>query len=108
MTSDRITPETPVADDEVLYRAVLNDPRFFPEDGQGGRRISSMAFNDAGRRSSVDRALLCPGGPAETQKRFHPGSGILSLVAREVRQLTAVTRDNRSGLRRGCGTCSPS
>lgn len=90
MTSDLVTSETPVADDEVLYRAVLNDSRFFPRDSQGARRISSMAFNDAGRRPSVDRALLCPGGPAETRNRFQAGSGVLSLVAREIRLLTAT------------------
>ena len=81
---------TPVSDEETLYRAVLNDARFFPEDNQGRRRVSSMAFNDAGRRPSVDRAVLCPGGPADTQGRFSPGSGVLSLVAGEVRGLTAT------------------
>src|SRR2546422_4178243 len=58
-----MTPETPVADDEVLYRAVLNDPPFFPIDANGMRRVSSMAFNDPARRPSVDRAAFCPGGP---------------------------------------------
>jgi hypothetical protein len=90
MTIEASSPETPMADAEVLYRAVLNEPRFFPEDGQGGRRISSMAFNDTGRRPSVDRALLCPGGPAETRNRFRPGSGVLSLVTGEVRGLTVT------------------
>jgi hypothetical protein len=49
-----------------------------------------MAFNDAGRRPSVDRARLCPGGPEETRARFSPGSGVLSLLARDVRLLTAT------------------
>jgi hypothetical protein len=80
-----------VADDDVLYRAIANEPdRYFPRDAQGNRRISSMAFNDAGRRPSVDRANLCPGGPEETRARFSPGSGVLSLVAHEVRSLTAT------------------
>jgi len=90
MISEGITPESPVTDEEALYRAVLNDPRFFPVDAQGQPRISSQAFNDAGRRPSVDRAALCPGGPAETRDRFRPGSGVLSLVAKDVRRLTAT------------------
>lgn len=53
-------------------------------------RISSMAFNDVARRPSVDRAALCPGGPQETRDRFSPGSGVLSLLAGEVRTLTAT------------------
>ncbi len=79
-----------VDESEVLYRAVKNDPRMFPTDGEGNRRISSMAFNDARRRPSVDRAILCPEGPAETRDRFSAGSGVLSLVAKEVRLLTAT------------------
>lgn len=83
--------EAPIADDAVLYRAVINDPdRYFPVDAQGNRRVSSMAFNDPKRRPSVDRAALCPGGPEETRGRFSPGSGVLSLVARDVRALTAT------------------
>lgn len=80
-----------VRDDEVLYRAVANDPdRYLPLDAQGNRRVSSAAFNDAGRRPSVDRAALCPGGPQETRARFSPGSGVLSVAARDVRALTAT------------------
>ena len=64
--------------------------RYFPEDGQGGRRISSLAFNDTGRRPSVDRAMLCPNGPADTRQRFSSGSGVLSLTARDVRGISAT------------------
>jgi hypothetical protein len=46
-----------------------------------------MAFNDPARRPSVDRAALCPGGPAETRNRFSPGSGVLTLNAGEIRSL---------------------
>ena len=80
-----------VLGDEVLYRAVANDPdRYLPLDAQGNRRVSSTVFNDAGRRPSVDRAALCPGGPQETRARFSPGSGVLSVVAGDVRALTAT------------------
>ena len=79
-----------VADSEVLYRAVTAVPRCLVSDAQGNVRISSMTFNDAGRRPSVDRAILCPGGAADTQVRFSSGSGVLSLVAGDVRRLTAA------------------
>src|SRR5205085_10172289 len=90
MTTDSMSPESHVTDDETLYRAVRNDPRIFAVDADGRPRISSMAFNDPGRRPSVDRAALCPGGPAETRDRFSPESGVLSLVTQEVRSLTAT------------------
>lgn len=90
MTAPEASHADPVADSEALYRAVLDDPRFFPPDGQGGQRISSMAFNDARRRPSVDRAILCPGRPADTRARFRPGSDVLSLIAADVRAITAV------------------
>jgi hypothetical protein len=79
-----------IADEEVLYRAVLNDPRMLPEDNEGNLRISTLAFNDPARRPSVDRAVLCPGGPEETRKRFSPGSGVLSMTAANVRNITTV------------------
>ena len=79
-----------VADVEILYRALAPDPRMLPIDAEGNRRISSNAFNDAGRRPSVDRALLCPGGPEESRTRFRPGSGILSLSASDVREISVV------------------
>lgn len=85
-----IDPNAPVSDDEILYRAVANEPRYFPTDADGNPRISGMAFNDVNRRPSVDRAALCPGGPEETQSRFRSGSSVLSLVAREVRSLSAT------------------
>jgi len=84
------TPSDPVADTEVLYRAIPNDIRLFPLDATVSRRISSNAFNDSGRRPSVDRAVLCPNGIVETQKRFSPGSGVLSVVAGDIRQLSTT------------------
>ena len=90
MKASEIAFENSVADDEILYRAVRNDPLLFPDDGMNGRRISSMAFNDPARRPSVDRASLCHGGPAETRDRFEAGTGVLSLVASDVRSITAT------------------
>jgi hypothetical protein len=90
MSREPIAPENLVADTETLYRAVRNDPRFIAMDSDGKPRISSIAFNDPGRRPSVDRAALCPDGPQETRDRFSPGSGVLSLLVGEVRTLTAT------------------
>lgn len=87
---DANTPDSPVTDDEILFRAILNDPRYLPLDSDGNQRISAMAFNDVGRRPSVDRAALCAGGPVETRNRFGHGSGVLSLVAGEIRGFTAI------------------
>ena len=80
----------PVRDEEILYRAVANEVRYFPVDAEGNTRISSTTFNDAGRRPSVDRAVLCPGGLKDTQSRFRAGSGVLSLITRDVRSLSAA------------------
>ena len=88
--SSSSTASNKVEDGEILYRAVADNPRMFPDDGQGGRRISSLAFNDPGRRPSVDRAILCSGGPDDTRQRFSAGSGVLSLSARDARGLTTT------------------
>lgn len=90
MTTQTLNQENPILDTETLYRAVRNDSRFLTADAAGRPRISSMAFNDAGRRPSVDRAVLCPGGLEETRYRFSTGSGVLALMAGEVRTLTTT------------------
>lgn len=90
MTEPTPNPSSPVSDEELLYRAVLNDVRFLPTDGQGERRVSGMAFNDTLRRPSVDRAVLCQNGANETRDRFRPGSGVLSLETGAVRMITAT------------------
>ena len=86
------TPGTPqsVADDEVLYRAIRSDANLVTYDDNGNLRISSNAFNDALRRPSVDRACLCTDGPTECQMRFAPGSGVLSLLTADVREISAT------------------
>ena len=86
------TPGTPqsVADDEVLYRAIRSDANLLTYDDNGNLRISSNAFNDALRRPSVDRACLCTDGPTECQMRFAPGSGVLSLLTADVREISAT------------------
>ena len=79
-----------VADDELLYRAIRPDANLLTYYDDGSLRISSNAFNDALRRPSVDRASLCIEGPAECQMRFASGSGVLSLLTSDVREISAT------------------
>jgi hypothetical protein len=90
VTTESSSNNSLVAENETLYRAIMNDPRMLPIDNQGIQRISTSAFNDAGRRPSVDRAILCPAGAIDTRNRFSQGSGVLSLVAADVRAISTV------------------
>jgi hypothetical protein len=58
-----------------------------------------MAFNDARRRPSVDRAALCPDGPSDTRSRFSPGSSVLSLLSRDVRAIATTHGSTGQGYR---------
>lgn len=57
---------------------------------QDGVRISSQAFSDRSMRPSVDREAIC-GSPTVTQNE--PDNGVLRLIAREVRAISAATND---------------
>lgn len=73
-----------VADDERLYRRVRADWAPLKD---GARRISSQAFNDTGRKPSVDRASLRT-SPDET--KIDATDGVASLEARQVRGIDSV------------------
>ena len=79
-----------ITDEELVFRAVRDQPLLFPKDDTGKVRISSMAFNDLSRRPSVDRANMCLNGPSETRDRFSLGSGVLSLKVNEIRGIKAT------------------
>lgn len=87
---DTKTSSQSVDDHELLYRAIRSDANLLTYDDDGSLRISSNAFNDALRRPSVDRASLCIDGPTECQMRFAPGSGVLSLLTADVREISAT------------------
>lgn len=75
-----------VNDGEILHR------RIFRDDITAERRLSSTAFNDRGRKPSVNRATLS-GSPAATQES--PTDGVVQLVTNDVRQVS-VLRDPKS------------
>ena len=63
-----------VADEENLYRSVLDISQNFPHDSQGIPQVSSQVFSDRFMRPSVDRAKLREYNPSLT--KFHPTDGI--------------------------------
>lgn len=87
---DTKTSSQNVDDHELLYRAIRPDANLLTYNEDGTLRISSNAFNDALRRPSVDRASLCIEGPEECQMRFAAGSGVLSLLAKDIRAISAT------------------
>jgi hypothetical protein len=54
MNSDILSPQAPVADAEILYRAVQMTHDFSRKTDRADGRISSTAFTDVGRRTLVD------------------------------------------------------
>jgi hypothetical protein len=83
-----------VEDDEFLYRSVRDDPNCFAIIG-GLCRLSSSAFNDAGCKPSVDRAVLVQNNPAISQKG--PEQGVVTLLASEVRAIAPLVQYDASG-----------
>lgn len=82
-----------VANTEVLYRSVRNDPRYFRTvDGQ--LRFSSQAFADRNQRPSVDRARLRQCNPLLSKKS--ETDGIISLVTADVRAVE-INHNNPNG-----------
>jgi hypothetical protein len=66
---------------EVLFRSVRPDE--VTAEGSGKWRLSSTAFNDGGRKPSVDRAAIHP-NPIEAKK--NATDGIVELLTEEVRK----------------------
>ncbi len=78
-----------VADDELLYRRILDDPDLYEVQNDGTVKFKTLAFSDVDFRTSVDRAKLCDNDPKQTVKKF-PGSGVVSLVARDIRAIDDI------------------
>lgn len=86
----------PVEDDEVVRRAVKDDPTHFACDANGALlRLGQSAFNDPEKRPSVDRAVLQPAG-AQAARRADT-DGVVSLVARDIRNIAGVATFNDKG-----------
>ena len=84
-----------VDDDEILYRRVPAGSRLYYYRTDGTIKISSMAFTDREFRVSVDRAKLCKSNPSFT-RGDKPG-GVVSLVARDIRSVKELTRNDPKG-----------
>jgi hypothetical protein len=78
-----------VADDELLYRRVPDNPQYYSLESDG-LKVSRQAFSDRNMQISVDRANLCDHTPTWTQADDKT-SGVVSLVAGEVRHIDDVT-----------------
>lgn len=76
-----------VKDEELLYRAVRNDPGREYKYIDGALVVSASAFNDAGLKPSVDRAELVS-SPIACQK--NPSDGIVCLLTGEVRSIDSI------------------
>lgn len=83
-----------VDDDEVLYRSVK--PVLWKQKDNGEFYLSSQAFADRNRRPSVDRAKLCGHDPSHAQ--FHPSDYVCSLVAKDVRAIATVVKNDKQGV----------
>jgi len=85
--------QTPITDDEILYRRIPHDKSFLVvQDGK--TRVSSQAFSDRAFRPSVDRAMLREHDPKQTQQS--PSDAIVSLVTKDVRSIDTIARQAQS------------
>jgi hypothetical protein len=85
-----VEPESPVGDDEWLFRSIRADPsEFVTKDGK--RIVQPRAFADAAKEPSVDRACLCEDEPEHARKS--DTDGVVSFQTNRVRQVHVVKGD---------------
>lgn len=84
-----------VQDDEILYRRIPSGRNLYKRKADGKIEISSQAFTDREQRVSVDRAILCNNNPEYTLGS--DSGGVISLIAREVRSIDELTRNDQKG-----------
>lgn len=78
--------EERVGDDEKLFRRIPCEMGYYTLK-DGAVHLSSSAFSDRLKQTSVDRSCLCHGDPSHTQE--DPRDGVAILVASEVREISA-------------------
>lgn len=89
-------PVTLVLDEELLYRAVRDLKDHYGCDPKGKLiHVGNSAFNDRERKPSVDRSVLCLEGPEAS--RFAPEDGIVTLGAGDVRGISGVITNSKTG-----------
>lgn len=87
-----------VADEEILYRRIPQGMNLYTWLDDGRVKFTSSAFADRQKpdyppfRPSVDRAKLCPNGPAHVQNT--EDDGVVSLETHSVRQIADVTQQD--------------
>jgi len=86
---------TAVADDERVYRAVVDSPICFAMPG-GVLRLSHSAFNDPDNRPSVDRVLVLQSVVEAARRR--PSDGVVVLEVHAVRQIVPVAQDKKGNV----------
>ncbi len=83
---------TLVLKEELVFRAVADNPQLWGTDQAGGLRLSGSAFNDRNKEPSVDRESLLALGAAQSRKS--ESDGVACLLTGEVRAIrTVVTLD---------------
>src|SRR5713101_4908936 len=78
-------PISHVADDEILYRRILNGMGLYEIQADGTVLFDSQAFAERSCRPSVYRAKLCNNDPNKALAGF--SGGVTSLVAGDVRSI---------------------
>lgn len=86
-----------VEDDEILYRRVPSDKKYYKIDSNDPNiiRVSSQTFTDKNQRPSVDRASLCNHEPKYSQQKLT--DGVVSLVTKKVRQIDTIIQNDTKG-----------
>ena len=76
-----------IADEEILYRSVINNPQNY-KIIDGTIRVSSSVFSDRTRKISVNRGCLQDNNASRTQLRSD--DGVLSLITSDVRLIRVI------------------
>ena len=84
-----------VDDDEILYRRLPPGFDLYHFTDDGTIKIHSQAFASRDCRISVDRAKLCGNDPRYTLDKR--GGGVVSLVARDIRNIADLARRDSNG-----------
>ena len=88
--------DDPVADDEILYRRILDGRDLYTTKDDGTVEFYAQAFGDTeGFRTSVDRAKLCHNDPRYTLGTY--SGGVVSLVALDIRSLEPLPQYGKGG-----------
>ena len=86
MSITDIIPSDTIADREVLYRSVWQQPQYLVKVSDGDLRVSSAAFADDGNEISLFRHDLCESPPSSNPPKVRETDFVVSLLASRIRQ----------------------